>query len=52
MFALARGKATTDAALGNPDLQTEGRVTFIDGMLATAVLAGLGAERVVRLVVD
>jgi divalent metal cation (Fe/Co/Zn/Cd) transporter len=41
MFALARGKATTGAALDNPVLQTEGRVTFIDAMLATAVLVGL-----------
>jgi divalent metal cation (Fe/Co/Zn/Cd) transporter len=39
--ALAAGKARTGAALGNPVLQTEGRVTLIDGMLATAVLAGL-----------
>ena len=41
MFALAAGKAGTGAALGNPVLQTEGRVTLIDGILATAVLAGL-----------
>ena len=41
MFALARGKARTGAALGNPVLRTEGRVTLIDGILATAVLAGL-----------
>ncbi len=41
MFALAFGKARTGAALGNPVLQTEGRVTLIDGILATAVLAGL-----------
>ena len=41
MFALASGKARTGAALGNPVLQTEGRVTLIDGILATAVLAGL-----------
>jgi divalent metal cation (Fe/Co/Zn/Cd) transporter len=41
MFALAAGKARTGAALGNPVLQTEGRVTLIDGILATAVLAGL-----------
>ena len=41
MFAPAFGKARTGAALGNPVLQTEGRVTLIDGILATAVLAGL-----------
>jgi divalent metal cation (Fe/Co/Zn/Cd) transporter len=41
MFALAAGKARTGAALNNPVLQTEGRVTLIDGLLATAVLAGL-----------
>lgn len=40
MFALAAGKARTGAALGNPVLQTEGRVTFVDGLLATAVLRG------------
>ncbi|MFE9475501.1 cation transporter [Streptomyces griseofuscus] len=41
MFALARGKARTGAALGNPVLKTEGRVTLIDGLLAAAVLLGL-----------
>lgn len=41
MFALAAGKARTGAALDNPVLQTEGRVTLIDGLLAAAVLAGL-----------
>jgi divalent metal cation (Fe/Co/Zn/Cd) transporter len=41
MFALAAGKARTGAALDNPVLRTEGRVTLIDGLLATAVLAGL-----------
>ncbi|MBO0702526.1 MAG: cation transporter, partial [Candidatus Dormibacteraeota bacterium] len=41
MFALAWGKARTGRALGNPVLQTEGRVTTIDGILATAVLVGL-----------
>ena len=41
MFALAAGKARTGAALGNPVLQTEGRVTLVDGILAAAVLAGL-----------
>jgi divalent metal cation (Fe/Co/Zn/Cd) transporter len=41
MFCLAAGKARTGAALNNPVLRTEARVTFIDGLLATAVLAGL-----------
>jgi divalent metal cation (Fe/Co/Zn/Cd) transporter len=41
MFALAAGKARTGRALGNPVLRTEGRVTMIDAILATAVLAGL-----------
>jgi divalent metal cation (Fe/Co/Zn/Cd) transporter len=41
MFALAAGKARTGKALDNPVLRTEGRVTLIDGILATAVLAGL-----------
>ena len=41
MFALAYGKSRTGRALGNPVLATEGRVTLIDGILATAVLAGL-----------
>ena len=41
MFALAAGKARTGQALANPVLQTEGRVTMIDGILATAVLLGL-----------
>jgi divalent metal cation (Fe/Co/Zn/Cd) transporter len=41
MFALAAGKARTGRALGNPVLRTEGRVTFVDGVLAVAVLLGL-----------
>jgi divalent metal cation (Fe/Co/Zn/Cd) transporter len=41
MFALATGKAKTGAGLDNPVLKAEGRVTMIDGILATAVLAGL-----------
>ena len=41
MVALAAGKVRTGAALGNPVLRTEGRVTLIDGILAAAVLAGL-----------
>ena len=41
MFGLAAGKARTGRALNNPVLETEGRVTLIDGLLATAVLVGL-----------
>jgi len=41
MFALAAGKTRTGAALNNPVLRTEGRVTLVDGILATAVLGGL-----------
>ena len=40
MFGLAAGKSRTGKALGNPVLTTEGKVTFIDGVLAVAVLAG------------
>jgi divalent metal cation (Fe/Co/Zn/Cd) transporter len=41
MFALAAGKARTGRELDNPVLTTEGRVTLVDGILATAVLVGL-----------
>ena len=41
MFALAAGKRATGRALGNRVLETEARVTMIDGLLATAVLVGL-----------
>jgi divalent metal cation (Fe/Co/Zn/Cd) transporter len=41
MFLLAFGKARTGAALDNVVLRAEGRVTFVDGILATSVLAGL-----------
>lgn len=41
MFALARGKARVGDALDNPVLRAEGRVTFVDGVLASAVLLGL-----------
>ena len=44
MFVLAAGKARVGAALDNPVLKTEGRVTFVDGLLATAVLVGLAAN--------
>lgn len=41
MFALAAGKAKTGRALDNPVLLAEGRVTFVDALLAAAVLVGL-----------
>lgn len=41
MFTLAAGKTRTGKALDNPVLQTEGRVTAVDGLLAIAVLLGL-----------
>ena len=41
MFALAWGKARTGKALDNPVLSGEGRVTLIDGILASAVVLGL-----------
>ncbi|MEV5875436.1 cation transporter [Streptomyces sp. NPDC052101] len=47
MFALAAGKARAGAALDNPVLKTEGRVTLIDGLLAAAVLLGLALNTAV-----
>lgn len=44
MFALAFGKARTGRRLGNPVLITEGRVTLVDGILATAVLVGVALD--------
>jgi len=41
MFGLALGKARAGAALKNPVLRAEGRITMVDGILATAVLCGL-----------
>lgn len=41
MFALAWGKHSVGRRLGNPVLITEGRVTLIDGILATSVLLGI-----------
>ena len=44
MAALAAGKTRTGRELGNPVLAAEGRVTFIDALLATAVLIGVAAD--------
>ncbi len=41
MFTLAAGKARTGRQLENPVLRTEGRITLVDAVLATAVLVGL-----------
>lgn len=41
MFALAYGKHRTGIALDDPVLRTEGRVTLIDALLASAVLVAL-----------
>jgi divalent metal cation (Fe/Co/Zn/Cd) transporter len=41
MFLLAAGKRRVGTSMSNPVLLTEGRVTLIDGLLATAVLVGL-----------
>jgi divalent metal cation (Fe/Co/Zn/Cd) transporter len=41
MFALAAGKSRVGGLLGNPVITAEGRITLIDGILATAVLIGL-----------
>jgi divalent metal cation (Fe/Co/Zn/Cd) transporter len=46
MFTLAALKAQTGRALGNRVLVTEGRVTFIDGLLAVAVLVGITLDLV------
>jgi divalent metal cation (Fe/Co/Zn/Cd) transporter len=44
MFALAAGKARTGRALGHSVLQSEARVTVVDGALATATLLGVAAN--------
>jgi divalent metal cation (Fe/Co/Zn/Cd) transporter len=41
MFCLATGKARLGKRLDNTVLRTEGRVTLVDALLATAVLTGL-----------
>ena len=46
MFTLAASKVRTGRALGNRVLVTEGRVTFIDGLLAVAVLVGITLDLV------
>lgn len=41
MFTLAYNKSRVGNALNNPVLISEGRITFIDGVLAASVLVGL-----------
>lgn len=41
MFLLAAGKSRVGMILDNATLRAEGKVTFIDGVLATSVLVGL-----------
>jgi divalent metal cation (Fe/Co/Zn/Cd) transporter len=41
MFSLAAAKGRTGRALGNRTLQTEAKVTMIDGTLAATILVGL-----------
>jgi divalent metal cation (Fe/Co/Zn/Cd) transporter len=41
MFGLASAKVRTGHQLGSPVLASEGKVTLVDGLLATAVLVGL-----------
>lgn len=49
MFALAFGKHRTGTALDDPVLKAEGRVTLVDGLLATAVLLGLALNALAGL---
>jgi divalent metal cation (Fe/Co/Zn/Cd) transporter len=49
MFGLAAAKHRTGRDLGNRAVQTEARVTLIDGLLATAVLLGLTLNAAVGL---
>ncbi|WP_185204212.1 cation transporter [Glaciihabitans sp. INWT7] len=44
MFTLATAKGRTGRALGNPVLLTEARVTFVDALLAVAVLLGISLD--------
>jgi divalent metal cation (Fe/Co/Zn/Cd) transporter len=41
MFGLASGKSRVGQAIDNPVLRTEGKVTMVDAILASAVLVGL-----------
>jgi divalent metal cation (Fe/Co/Zn/Cd) transporter len=47
MFGLAVGKENTGRRLENRVLRTEGRVTLVDGLLASAVCLGLALNATV-----
>jgi len=47
MFALASGKARVGRAIDRQVLVREGRVTFVDGVLAVAILVGLSLNALV-----
>jgi divalent metal cation (Fe/Co/Zn/Cd) transporter len=49
MFSLAAAKRATGRALGNPVLETEGRVTFIDGLLAGFVIVYYAIREAVQI---
>ncbi len=46
MFSLAAGKATVGRMLDNATVIAEGRVTFVDGVLAASVLMGLALNAI------
>ncbi len=46
MLGLAAGKTRVRAALDDPVVITEGRVTLIDGVLAVAVLVGISLNAI------
>jgi len=49
MFVLAAGKSRIGHSLANPVLITEGRVTLVDGILASSVLVGVLLDRLFDL---
>ena len=51
MFVLAAGKDRTGGQLGNPVLRTEGRITLVDGLLASRGAGWPGLQRRPWLVV-
>jgi divalent metal cation (Fe/Co/Zn/Cd) transporter len=44
MFVLARAKTRVSAVLGNHPLVHEARITYLDSMLATAILCALAVN--------
>jgi divalent metal cation (Fe/Co/Zn/Cd) transporter len=49
MLLLAWGKGRTGREMGNPVLVKESKVTLVDGILAAAVLLGIGLNAVAGL---